>query len=148
MIEQLSMKTDVRIEVFDDHILLVFPRQVDSFKTPWQEAWILGNTIELAAEDIPNKPLIVNPTAAEFESSKMQLFKDGSCVVLGFEHTDRIKLGYEAARICGRAIKLYAQDLDFASRGTHIRYDTKGRIGRPTPYWEITKRTFGLGQSE
>jgi hypothetical protein len=144
-----DQKFQVQIEVQDDCLLLVLPSLCDEVVVAWQEAWVLGETIERAAEDIPNKGFVLQPAQAEFDAAQMRLntYKD-KYVVLIFDHTDRIKLSYEAARICARSIRMKAQDLDFLSRGTRIVYNAPGRKGRPTPFWEETRKVFGLGVAE
>jgi hypothetical protein len=134
-----SEKVDVRIEVFDDHVMLILPRKMDDLQTPWQEAWVLGEVIEQAANDIPNKPLVLDPVHAELESNKLKIntSSDKKNVVLFFDHTDRIKLSYEAARTVARAIRLVAQDLDYwNTKHVHISYKAKGYKNRPMPFWD------------
>lgn len=131
-------RMDVRIEVEKDSVLIIFPRKMDNFPTPWQQAYVFGQTLELAAEDIPQKPPVLDAVAAEIQAQKLALHAsdDKKLVIFVFEHSDRIRLSYEAARVVARNIKQMAQDLDLESRGVHMSYKEPGRIGRPTPCWD------------
>src|SRR5262245_35557538 len=107
-------KIDVRIEVFDDHVLMVLPRRMDDIMIPWQDAWTLGETLEMAANDVPTRPRIVNPAEIQLESEQIALNTHRNrYVVLLVRHTDRIKLSPGAAVIVARAIRMKAQDLDY-----------------------------------
>jgi hypothetical protein len=134
-------KCDVDIEVQEDHLLIVFSRKMDDFIMPWQDAMRLGQAIEMAAQHIPKKPLIVLPTGFEFEEQKIKLAKfQGKFVVLVFDHTDRLKLSYEAARVLGRSMREQAQDMMLKQeKGVHILYNVKHREGRPTPAWDANR---------
>lgn len=141
----------IRIEVEEDHLLLVFLSRRDNFGMLYQEAWVLGDTLEQAAKDIPVKPEIVNPVQGEFESQKFRLNRHSEngkeYIWLFFDHTDRIKLSPEAARIVARSIRQMAQDIDLkVNKLVHISYDEPGRKGRPTPMWDKNRlaKTFGL----
>ena len=123
-------KIDVRVEVEDDAVVLVLPRILDDCMVPWQEAFQLGAILEMAAADVPNQPLVINPLAAQIDSEQVQLNKHGRLVVLIFEHVDRVRLCPEAARIVGRAIKQVAQDVSLAERDIHIVYNRRGQIAK------------------
>lgn len=147
----MADKEEIRIEVEEDHLLLVFPSKRDNFGMLYQHAWHVGEIMEQAAQDIPKKPEIVNPVHAEFESQKLKLNRHSEngkeYVWLFFDHTDRIKLGYEAARIVARSIRQMAQDIDFKhNKLVHMSYNEPGRKGRPTPVWDPNRlpKTFGL----
>lgn len=149
---RVRQKLDMRIEVEDTSLLIVLPERMDNWAIPWQEAMVVGQILEQASEDIPQKPTVIDPVQAEIEQLKLKLNKyQGKYVVLLFDWTDRIRLSYEAARTLGRAIKLYAQDLDYAQRGIHMDYNAPGRKGRPTPWHDQIRfpTLFGqLGKSE
>lgn len=140
----LDEKMDVKIEVQEDHILLVFPRPVDDVMVRWQDAWQLGSVIEQAANDIEKQYKVVNPIAEEIELAQLRInTHQDKYVVMIFNHTDRIRLSYEAARIVGRNIRMRAQDLDLLTRGVVMDYNAPGRKNRPTPFWEYTRKVFG-----
>lgn len=111
-----SERLDVRVEVYDSHVLLVFPKRIDDHMTPWQEAYILGEVMEMAASDIIN-PGIINPLEVEIQKDqiKLQTYKDKYVVML-FEHTDRIQLCKEACILVAREIKKKAQDLEYLNK--------------------------------
>lgn len=137
-------KIDVRIEVEDDHLMVVFPRKLNDCMVSWQDAWRLGDILERAAADIPSKGLVVNGAAVNIETQQIRLnTHKKKYVVLLVDWTDRVRLSYEAARIVGRAIKLKAQDLDLLSRGVRMDYGVKGRRGLGTPTWQYQRKTFG-----
>lgn len=130
----------VRVEVFDDHLMVVLPYAMDDLVISWQEAAVLGETMEQAAEDIPNKPVFFEPVATLLDSYKLRAgkYKD-KYVRLVFDHTDRIKLGYEVARIVGRTIRQHAQDLDLLTRGVRMLYSPNGQV---MPSWTYKRRVF------
>ena len=105
-------KMDVRIEVVEDGVFVLFPRKMDSFMFPYQEAYQLGSTLETAAGDV-STPLVIDPGAiqAETEQLRINTYKDQYVIIL-FQWTDRIKLGKEAAIIVARALRAKAQELD------------------------------------
>lgn len=123
-------KIDIRVEVEEDAVVLVLPRLLDDCSVPWQEAFQLGEVLELASADVPNQPLVINPLAAHIDSEQVKLNKHGRLVVLIFEHVDRVRLCPEAARIVGRAIKQTAQDVSLAQRDIHIVYNRRGQIAK------------------
>ncbi len=133
----------IRIEVEEDHLVLVLPRFMDDWMTPWQEAWQLGDVIEQAAADIPQKCLL-DQGRIQLDQAQIRISThQDRFVVLLFQHVDRVKLCYEAARLVARAIRMKAQDLDLLTRGVRMQYNAPGRIGRPTPFWAHIRKVFG-----
>jgi len=136
---QPGLNFDVRVEVESDCVVVVLSTKTDNLLMVWEDAWVFGETLEKAAEDIPNKPLIANPIQEELSADKIKLGTDArnKLVCLFFDHTDRLKFTYEAARVVARCIRLKAQDLDYLNtKKVAIRYNVKGREGRPTPDWD------------
>lgn len=132
------MKEDIQIEVQDDHLLVIFPRKLDEFITPYQEAWVLGEVLEEAAGNIPNKVLDLEPTLVAMARARVRLnrYKDNVVVILD-DHVDRIKLSYECALLLARSIRRVAQDVEYEiAKGVYFKYDVAGREGRPTPFWD------------
>lgn len=126
------MKEDVRVEVEDTHIVIVFPSITDEFMTPWQDAYQLGTVLEMAAGDVPNPPKILNPVAINEEQAQILLntYRRKFVVIL-LKHTDRIRLSPEAAKIVGRAIRQKAQDLDLLERKRiALLYNKRGLLQR------------------
>ena len=121
-------KIAMRVEVEEDAVVLVLPRLLDDCPVPWQDAYQLGETLELAAADVPVKPAVINPLAVQLESEQVRLNRHKNLVVLLFGHVDRVRLSPEAARIVGRAIKRVAQDVEYALRDIHFVYDRRGLL--------------------
>lgn len=121
MIEQC----DVHIVVEEDGVVLVLPRHMDHFPTPWEHAWQLGAILEQASRDVPNKPLVIDGAAVSAETAQIKLAKwKDKYVILVFKWTDRLKFSAEAAKLVGRAIRAYAQDLDlWKNKRVRMTYD-------------------------
>jgi hypothetical protein len=110
----MSENNDIKIEVFEDHLMLILPRIMDDFITPWENAWKLGAILEQVAESIKVKDSIIDSAKVERESGQIALnTHQNKYVCLLFRHTDRIKLSYHSAIMVARAIKMKAQDLDY-----------------------------------
>lgn len=136
-------RLQVRVEGFDDHLVIVFPRKMDSYITPWQDAMQFALTLELAARETPVQNCIINPVELAAETGQIKLNKhNDKYVVLNFAWTDRIKLTPQAARYVADAIKIVADDLRLLTRGVRMRYDIEGRKGRPTPEWSHERKSF------
>lgn len=119
---------DIRVEVEEDAVVLVLPRRLHDFLAPWQDAFQLGDVLELAANDVPILN-IIDPVAVRQQSSQIRLSKHKNLVVLLFDHTDRVRLCPEAARIVGQAIKKMAQDVSYAvEHDVHFVYNRHGLL--------------------
>lgn len=121
-------RIDVRIEVEDNAVVLVLPRLLDDLMVRWEEAMQLGQIMELAAQDVSNEPAVIDPVAVGHETGQVKLNRHGKHVVLIFQHTDRVRLSPEAARIVAAAIKKTAQDVSLAQRDVHMVYGRKGLL--------------------
>lgn len=124
----LGERIDVQIEVDDDAVVLVLPRVLDDLMAPWQEAYQLGAMMELAANDVPNRPVVFDPITIQRETEQVRLNRHKRMVVLIFDHVDRVRLSPEACRIVARAIKKTAQDVDLAQRDIHMVYGKDGML--------------------
>src|SRR6266542_219059 len=122
-------KFDVRIEVEDDAVLLVFPRKLDDCIVPWQQAMDIGEILELAADDVPIQSAVIDPIAWNIEQAQVKLttYKIGF-VAMFFEHADRLRFSPEAAKLVGRAIRKVAQDAMFTEKGVFHEYVKKGPL--------------------
>lgn len=111
----MNERLDVRVEVEEDAVLLVFPRKMDTFITPWQDAWHLGQIIEFAAEDVENKILDLDPLQVIRDQGQVEIGVDTKerNVCLFFAWADRLRFSSMAAKLVGGAIKMKAQDLDY-----------------------------------
>ncbi len=105
------MENDVRIIVEGKEITVVLPRRMNSFATPWQDAWRFGEILEEAAKSIEPDVLVNMEAVQESNQFKISSFKTN--VVLMFDWTDRIKLTRESALIVARAVRQKAQDVNF-----------------------------------
>lgn len=99
---------DIRIEVDDDHLVIVLPTATHQVITEYQDAWHFGTTLERAAGDIAKPTIIVD--SAELNKVKVMTLRR-RYVVLVFGHTDRIKLSSQAAITLARTIRRNAQSL-------------------------------------
>lgn len=105
---------NVRIEVEDSAVLLVFPRRMDHIMVPWQDAWRLGETLELAAKDVPHPPLILDYRQVIQDQGQLKIGTHlDKYVALFFQWSDRVVFCPEAATIAARGIRMKAQDLDY-----------------------------------
>jgi hypothetical protein len=124
------MREDVRVEVEDDAVVLVLPRKMDTFITPWQDARRLGEVLERAAKDVPRKVSILDPQSLQRETEQVRLGSYKTNVTLIFNWADRIRLSPHAAIAVAQAIKIKSQDVELEGRGVRMRYT---REGRPRP---------------
>lgn len=132
-------RMEVKVAVEDDHVLLVFPRPLDDFKCPWQDADNLGLVLIAASKDVPQQPLVVDPITFRQETEQVKIGSHKGHVVLLFAHTDRIKFGPTAAIAVGQAIRVKAQDLQLETKKVRITYD---KNGHPVPNWTHSRRNF------
>lgn len=111
----MNERLDVRVEVEEDAVLLVFPRKMDTFITPWQDAWRLGETLELAAGDVPNKIGDLDPLQVIRDQGQVEIGVDTKerNVCLFFAWNDRLRFSSMAAKLVAQAIRMKAQDLDY-----------------------------------
>jgi hypothetical protein len=141
------MREDFKIEVEEDAVVLVLPRKLDTYITVWQDAQRLGEVLEQAANDVPNRSSLLDPVLMQRESEQVKLNTHQKHVCMIFDWTDRIRLCPGAAVLVARAIRAMAQDCEMAERKVHISYKAKGRKGRPTPVWDggrLPKQFGGL----
>lgn len=105
-------KIDIRIEVEDTSVLLVFPRRMSDCVIPWEQAMALGQVLEQAAGDVPQGVVPIEPLRWERESGQVKLASDErrKHVCIFFEHTDRLRFCPSAAVLVARAIRQVAQD--------------------------------------
>lgn len=111
----MNESLDVRVEVEERAVVLIFPRSMDTFVTPWQDAWRLGETLELAADEVPNKIGDLDPLQVVRDQGQVEIGNDTKerNVCLFFAWTDRLRFSSMAAKLVGGAIKMKAQDLDY-----------------------------------
>jgi hypothetical protein len=138
-----SEQVNVKVEVLEDHLLIVFPRPLHDFAMPWQDAAAFGLKLEEIAETIAVKNKAM-PVRAEFEAQQFRCdTRQDKYVVLYLNWSDRIRLSYEATLVCARTLRARAQDLALLERQTRISYQEPGRAGRPTPLSLWRRRIFG-----
>ena len=133
---------EVRIEVEQDSVVIVFPRQMDHVVLPWKHAQEWGDTLERAAADCPLQLFNADGELVWNETSQFRLAKYlERNVVLFFPWGDRVRLSADSARIVARAIKMYAQDCEYAQhKGVRFVY----KNGHASPMWLTPKKTvFG-----
>lgn len=111
----MNERLDVRVEVEEQAIVLIFPRKMDTFITPWQDAWNLGEVMELAADDVPDKIGDLDPLQVVRDQGQVEIGVDTKerNVCLFFAWADRLRFSSMAAKLVGGAIKMKAQDLDY-----------------------------------
>src|ERR1700736_1167253 len=119
---------DIRIEVDHSHVVMVLPRKMDDFPTPWQNARELGTILEQAAGDVPAPPRVINWAQVKADQAQIRMTRHKKLVVMLFEHTDGIRLCPEAAKLVGRALRKVAQDAELAARGVHMVYNRRGEL--------------------
>lgn len=123
-----SEKCDVRIEVFEDHLLLIFPRKMDNFISYRDDMEQLATILKQAAGDL-SPPLIVNPLQDNMEQEQIKIKSHGRHrLCLFFHWTDRIKLGPRATVMVAGAILLKCQNLRYEEKGIHLAHGPAGRI--------------------
>lgn len=124
----------VRIEVEDGpppSLLLVLDRRTDCFLTPWQDAFALAQTMELAAGDIRDYSQVHDHAAVVREQAQVRLGHKGPLVAIVFEWTDRVRFGWESALLVAAAIRKVAQDAHLEEeKAVHLVYNRRGHIKR------------------
>lgn len=127
-------KCDVRIEVFDDHVMLIFPRKMDNFISRREDMEQLASFLKQAAGDVPSPPPVVDPFQDNMEQEQIKIipYRHHS-LCLFFHWNDRIKLGPRAAMMVSGAILLKCQE---------VRYAAKGILLAPGPAGKLYNRKF------
>ncbi len=124
----------VNIEVeADREIVVVLDRQADCILIPWQDAYALADTVSLAVADARNELDLLDAPAIKREQNQIRLGIHGGLVALIFERTDRICYSWRSAELLEQALRIKAQDAQFAQRQVFmptLRPD--GKLQRPS----------------
>jgi hypothetical protein len=124
----------VRIEVEDDRsILLILDRQTDSILLPWQDAFDLADTLDLAIQDARDENDIIDAARLIREQNQIRIgvyrtghIKRTDHVAVVFEHADRVRLSWRSASMIRDALRIKAQDVQFAAR--EVFFGTVGHL--------------------
>jgi hypothetical protein len=109
--------TTVQIEVeTDGKIVLAFGRKLDHLLIPWQDAFNLAETLGMAINDARNELDVFDYSTIKRESEQIRLGAYDGMVALVFEHADRVSLNWRAAELVTMALRVKAQDVQFAQR--------------------------------
>jgi hypothetical protein len=129
-------RVNVQIEVEDDHLVIAFEKPCDHFIGPWQEMQVLADTIEMAADAIPNpRPIHTRlELQQEYEESGLKVNElKGKYICFVFKWAGYIRLTQCAARSLINEIRRRGQDLEFLNvKKVLLKYNAAGNC---IPHW-------------
>jgi len=127
-----AANVNVQIEVEHDRsIMIVLGRPTDAILLRWQDAFHLADVLALAIADARNELDLIDPPTIVREQEQIRLGIHAGLVSLVFAHTDRVRYSWRSAELLLQALRIKAQDLQYAER--EIALPTFRRNGKLTP---------------
>jgi hypothetical protein len=96
-------------------ILIALDRKTDHIVIPWQDAYAFAETLEQAVDDVRDEGAVIDPVAILKDQAQIRVGDYKGKVTLVFERNDRFLYHWRAAELLAKAIRIKAQDLQYAA---------------------------------